>query len=293
MLPEAIAIRLANGESRDFLLREHGWDPNLHELRVEDPKINLVTVAPDSRLVASTGADITHVVRVWDSETALEIARLDPQYGLMNLLFSPDGEHLAGTGCGTGLIVWHVPTGRQVCARKDLSLHVPWGPMTFSSDGRYLAVGGRDGAILLLQAPSFELAGMLRGHEVSVSALAFAPDDATLASGGFDSTIRLWHVATGRRLDRLHDSTPLQTGPEAADPDLAYGTIWSLSWSADARRLAAYRYDGQVTVWGMPDRTPGPSVRGPVHPFTTVAMAPDGRYLLVCGGGTAALWDLG
>ncbi len=39
---------------------------------------------------------------------------------------------------------------------------------------------------------------VLRGHSGAVAALAFAPDGQTLASGGFDKTIRLWDPATGQ-----------------------------------------------------------------------------------------------
>jgi hypothetical protein len=38
---------------------------------------------------------------------------------------------------------------------------------------------------------------MLKGHSHWVRSIAFSPDGQTLASGSYDSTIRLWSVATG------------------------------------------------------------------------------------------------
>src|SRR5262249_57022936 len=35
------------------------------------------------------------------------------------------------------------------------------------------------------------------GHSLGVSALAFAPDGKTLASGSYDNTVRLWRIDSG------------------------------------------------------------------------------------------------
>jgi WD40 repeat protein len=40
----------------------------------------------------------------------------------------------------------------------------------------------------------------LVGHQGSVLAFAFSPDDKTLASGGMDGTLRLWHVGSGSEM---------------------------------------------------------------------------------------------
>src|SRR5688572_2133192 len=42
------------------------------------------------------------------------------------------------------------------------------------------------------------------GHSDTIKAVAFSPDGKLLASGGFDNTIKLWHVETARELRTLY-----------------------------------------------------------------------------------------
>src|SRR5438552_1498321 len=67
---------------------------------------------------------------------------------------------------------------------------------------------------------------VLVGHvgKGNVTTIAFAPDGKTLASGGWDETVRLWDVETGKELRRLEGHQQ--------------GMIAALTFAPDGKHLA-------------------------------------------------------
>jgi hypothetical protein len=70
----------------------------------------------------------------------------------------------------------------------------------WSADGRLIASGGVDQSICLWGASGQGEAVRLLGHEGEVTALAFRPDSARLASASRDGTVRIWDTESARLL---------------------------------------------------------------------------------------------
>ncbi len=122
----------------------------------------------------------------------------------------------------------------------------------------------------------------LAGQTGAVNVLRFSPDGQWLASGGDDSTARLWDVKTGEPL-----------GPPLPHP----ASVSSLFFSPDATRLATVCADQSLRLWEVPA---GRLVLGPVpaNDFrfkrptaAAAAFSPDGRRLAVASESAARVLD--
>ena len=71
--------------------------------------------------------------------------------------------------------------------------------LTFSPDGRYLAIGDVKGRISLWNAEAGALCAQWTAHQASVGSLAFPIDSNQLISCGLDSEIRVWKLDAVRK----------------------------------------------------------------------------------------------
>jgi WD40 repeat protein len=117
----------------------------------------------------------------------------------------------------------------------------------------------------------------LRGHRGVVMTVALSPDDKTLATGGMDTTIRLWDVRTGKQKHVLKGHRSWVNG---------------LAFSQDGKTLASASSDATVKLWDVRRRKVKATLPGKDGEVRCVALAPDGK--LVAGGlryGRVRVWD--
>jgi WD40 repeat protein len=73
-------------------------------LSVSIPRVSAFAVAPDSKLVATGGADGT--IRLWDGATGKRDAILVNSSTVVGIAFSPDGDLLVGGGEDGSVKIW-------------------------------------------------------------------------------------------------------------------------------------------------------------------------------------------
>jgi WD40 repeat protein len=102
---------------------------------------------------------------------------------------------------------------------------------------------------------------IFRGHRSAVSCIACTPDGRRIATGSYDSSIRLWDV---------------EGGAELACLDLRGSLIEGVAFSVDGRRLVVGSEDGIVWVWNVESGAELAHLPGHEGAVKGVAIAPDG-----------------
>ena len=80
----------------------------------------------------------------------------------------------------------------------------------------------------------------LTGSNAALASVAFSADGHTLASGGFDGTVRLWDVS-----DPAHPKPLIQPLTGANAP------VFSVTFSPDGHTLASSDLNGPTQLWDL------------------------------------------
>ncbi len=117
----------------------------------------------------------------------------------------------------------------------------------------------------------------LSGHADFVFSVAFSPDGRHLASGGRDSTIRMWDVVTGKVVRTLQGHTD---------------SVTCVVFHPDGRQLASASEDGTIKLWDAASGRERLTLKGHAGEVLWIRFSPDGRYLASASlEGPIKLWD--
>jgi len=265
-----------------------GWDAaNLDKaitlIRHGNDWIPSVSFSPDGKQLVSAGSR-DKVIKVWDAATGAEIIAFSGSEhadGVICTDFSPNGKHIvsgdwsATTDWGGDIIIWDAASGNEVMkfAVKSWTTAV-----SFSPDGKLLAsaAGGDWGLINIRDALTGTIVTTINGSGMPNS-IAFSPDNKYIVSGGSDCTVKVWDIATGKRVTTLRGHG---------------NAVSSVVFTLDGKRIVSGSEDGTIKVWDAYVDYAAKYFRSHTNAVKT-AFSPDGKRLVSrTMDGKMKVWDV-
>ncbi|MEM9908046.1 MAG: NACHT domain-containing protein [Cyanobacteria bacterium P01_D01_bin.44] len=200
-----------------------------------------------------------------------------------------------------------------------------WGgdlSVTFSPDGRFLAIVDTTGEITLWDAIKEEQIWQQKGHTDWIRSVAFDARGQTLATGSHDKTIKLWDVKTGDLIRSLDTGSRVYSVAFSSDYDLlasggdeTFVKLWDTRTGRASQRLTGHRSwvgtvafgrnpygeevlasgsdDGVIQLWNFNTSQAIRSFTNGDACIHSIAWAPDGKTLASGSSDKSVkIWDI-
>ncbi|XP_006460011.1 hypothetical protein AGABI2DRAFT_202593 [Agaricus bisporus var. bisporus H97] len=204
-----------------------------------------------------------------------------------SLCLSSDDQILASTSNGS-LKVWNMKT--TSCIR---TMDCGYGVCsTFLPGDKHVAVGTKDGDILIYDVASSTLVETIKAHTATVWSLHVRPDERGLVSGGADKDVKFWEfeskvatidsVQSGKILSLVHIRTLKMTDE-----------VLSVRYSPNGRFLAVALLDSTVKVFYQDTLKFFLSLYGHKLPVLAMDISHDSKLIVTCSADkNVKIWGL-
>lgn len=186
---------------------------------------------------------------------------------------APDGKRLAVV---RGRLIEIVPVevgrvlGNPITTFKDLPGKVA--AVHFTRDGTKLVIAagivGLRGVAEIRDVATRKVLQSFPGHHDLLYDAELSPDEKTLATAGYDRSVKLWNVADGS----LNRSI-----------DVHNGAVFDLAWHPSGKLFASASADETIKLWRASDGVRLDTLSQPQGEVTSVAFTPDGGHVIGAG----------
>jgi len=202
-----------------------------------------------------------------------EVVGVSQESGTRALAWHPVENLLVTGGWGARVHFW---TSTAAQRRDPLPFPAPITALTFTADGKSLALVGTSGLVRVLDATSWRPRWQTKQPRGSY-ALACSRGN-LLATGETNGDILLWNLQDGARAHQLSGHT---------------WTIYGLAFTPDGEHLVSGSADGTVRLWDTTTGRERETFRWHSKWVTSVAISPDGMTAAAASAdATIVVWDL-
>jgi WD40 repeat protein len=188
------------------------------------------------------------------------------------LQFGPREDRLVSAGTDHSIRIWDLTKSKA----EVICLPVLVDGMAINVDGT-VALASGDGKVTIFNIDAPSGTTTLSQDHKAAYAVAFSNDGALVASSGKDDAIFIRRLSDGSLVNRI------VTG---------LSDLGSVSFSPDAKRIAAASVSGAVKVWDTYGDSAGTEIHAPPEKRWVVKFSGDGKLLaLASWDGTARLFD--
>lgn len=200
-----------------------------------------------------------------------------------SIAFDPAGSRLIVASQSGYVAIWDVLNNRELLRRSMWDAHTDVNPfdtlcrVSWSPDGRWIAVTSANHSVQLWDAESGNVIHQWAAHDRGICSIAFSPDSRHIVTASQDESVRVWSSATGERIATL----------------LGHGhDILCAAYSPDGARISSGGRDAKIRLWDTTTYDEVVALGGHSAYVYALAWSPDGQCLISgSGDGTVRIWD--